>query len=291
MPSLRALEILVAVADEGSITAAGQRLFLTQPAVSHQLKALESELGAALIDRSASGAALTPEGRAVLPHAREAIAAAGRAALALQEQVDPIVRIACAESFTVPLLSPAIRAWTHRNESARLELIETTSSEEVLDAVRSDRADLGITPLQGGAGGLFVTELAAEEVVVTGAAEHDVLQQPVTLRRVARERLVGVDAQNGFSAWLTDQFAAAKSVQHNEIRVRSLTTAAALADAGVGLAVVPMSALAPEAPWVSLRPPLMRDVAAVTRSEPAGIVGRFVEILANANPPNDIQNR
>src|SRR4051794_41948583 len=76
MASLRQMEYLVAVVEEGSFTRAAQRLFVSQPALSHQVKALERSVGGPLLERQPSAVHLTPMGRAFLPHA----VAAGRAA-------------------------------------------------------------------------------------------------------------------------------------------------------------------------------------------------------------------
>lgn len=70
------LRSFVAVAELGQLTRAAERLHLSQPAVSAQIKALEDELGAALFERVAAGMALTRAGRHLLPHAERVLAAA-----------------------------------------------------------------------------------------------------------------------------------------------------------------------------------------------------------------------
>ncbi|MER6946670.1 LysR family transcriptional regulator [Nonomuraea sp. NPDC000554] len=68
---LRELRYFVAVADERNMTWAAERLFVSQPALSKQLRALERQLGFVLFDRVPSGVALTRQGEALLPVARE----------------------------------------------------------------------------------------------------------------------------------------------------------------------------------------------------------------------------
>src|SRR3954467_11735046 len=77
--SLRQMEYLVAVVEEGSFTRAAQRLFVTQPALSHQIKALETSAGGELLERRPHTIQLTPMGRAFLPHATAAVRAADEA--------------------------------------------------------------------------------------------------------------------------------------------------------------------------------------------------------------------
>ncbi len=78
------LRHFVALAELGSFVQASKALFLTQPALSRSVRALEDELGGALFDRLGRRTALTPFGQAVLPHARrlvgdaEALRLAGR---------------------------------------------------------------------------------------------------------------------------------------------------------------------------------------------------------------------
>src|SRR3954465_15016883 len=73
---LRQLEYFVAVAEEANFTRAAQRVHISQSGVSAQVKALETELGASLFDRSGRVARLTEVGTAVLPYARTALDAA-----------------------------------------------------------------------------------------------------------------------------------------------------------------------------------------------------------------------
>src|SRR4051812_28204124 len=77
--SLRQMEYLVAVIEEGSFTRAAQRLFVSQPALSHQVKALERSVGGPLLERTPHAVHLTPMGRAFLPHAVAAVRAADEA--------------------------------------------------------------------------------------------------------------------------------------------------------------------------------------------------------------------
>ncbi|HYF20530.1 MAG TPA: LysR family transcriptional regulator, partial [Ramlibacter sp.] len=66
----RHAELLVAVADTGSMHKAAQRLGIAQPAVSRVLAELEKAVGARLLERTAVGSALTPRGRALVAQAR-----------------------------------------------------------------------------------------------------------------------------------------------------------------------------------------------------------------------------
>src|SRR5512139_2553962 len=68
---LRQLRYFVAVAETGNISRAAKGIFLTQPALSRQIKALEEEIGQCLLERQAHSIRLTPVGQALLREARE----------------------------------------------------------------------------------------------------------------------------------------------------------------------------------------------------------------------------
>jgi DNA-binding transcriptional LysR family regulator len=75
LPMLQQLETFCVVAEAGSLSKAAERLHLTQPAITRQVRALERDVGALLLTRSPTGVVLTPVGQEVLVHARAAVAA------------------------------------------------------------------------------------------------------------------------------------------------------------------------------------------------------------------------
>jgi DNA-binding transcriptional LysR family regulator len=77
--SLAQIRYFVAVAEEGNVGRAAQRLRVAQPPVSRQIRALEDELGTPLFARTPRGMTLLPPGEAFLDHARAILAAVERA--------------------------------------------------------------------------------------------------------------------------------------------------------------------------------------------------------------------
>src|SRR6202171_3596627 len=77
--TLRQLEYFLAVVEKGSFTTAAASLHVTQPGLSHQIQALERDLGGPLLERLPRSVRLTPAGRVALPHARASLAHAQRA--------------------------------------------------------------------------------------------------------------------------------------------------------------------------------------------------------------------
>jgi DNA-binding transcriptional LysR family regulator len=96
LPDQQTLRAFVAVAREGKVSRAAERLHLSQPAVSLQLKALAESTGLTLFTRTPHGLALTPDGAALLPQAEKALAALadfGQAAQSLHNTVRGRLRI------------------------------------------------------------------------------------------------------------------------------------------------------------------------------------------------------
>ncbi|MEH3089008.1 MAG: LysR family transcriptional regulator [Microbacterium arborescens] len=283
MPSLRALEVLVSLADTGSISAAARSLHLSQPAVSHQVAALERELGVRLVDRGPVGATMTRAGRACVDHARAAVASAERAVAAATaaDAVQPL-RLAVAESFTLPFLVPVVTRW-RAEERPPLRLVETASASAAIAALRSGDLDLVVVPGPVPSDGLRGEVLGIEEVVAVGpnvpGGQTSPLS-PVPIARIAAEgELVGVDDANGFHGWLTEQCAAAGVVYRPHLQTRSVQQAAALAAAGFGTALVPRSALGAGMIGIATIPALDREIVAVTRVHADGATAAFVDAL------------
>src|SRR6201989_2125711 len=82
MLSMRALECLVTIVEQGSLTKAAAALHMSQPALSHQIAAIERELGTPVIERLPRGVRPTAAGLAAAAEARTALAAADRAVIA-----------------------------------------------------------------------------------------------------------------------------------------------------------------------------------------------------------------
>ncbi|NGO08025.1 LysR family transcriptional regulator [Streptomyces sp. HC44] len=281
MASLRALECLVAVADSGSITQAALLLHSSQPAVSHQLASLERETRTVLLRREPRGVKLTPAGRAAVADARRAIEAAAsavRSARAAGQAAGGVLRLACAQSLTVPLLAAVIRQWHRRYPEVAITLRESTAMDEALGLVDSDEVDVAVLTAPS-TGRFTITAVAEEEIVLAAPTGHRLAEQSaVRLEDLDGAPLVHFTPDNGLSAWLDQSFARAGVHPETVMRTSVTTAAPQLAAAGLGIAVCPVSAVSDGFPGAvrSFSPRWVRQLVAVTSAEPDPLVARFI---------------
>ncbi|MER5674046.1 LysR family transcriptional regulator [Pseudonocardia alni] len=291
MPTLRALECLVAVLDHGSVTGAAAALHLSQPALSHQLAQLEREIGTPLLERLPRGVRPTVAGRAVRADAVAALAAADRVLTtgrAVAHGGAGVLRVACAETMTAGLLAPVLRASSGAAARTRVELTELTSADEIAARVADGAADVGVSP-RPGRDGVGAEVLGREPLVAVLPRRHPLAGTPgpVPVAALGDGPVVHYDPGNGLAGWL-DTLAAGHGVALDAVtRTRSATTAARLADAGLGVAVVPVTALPAGAPGVvrALDPAQDREVVALTRAGRDPVVTAFVAALRRRGVP------
>jgi len=292
MVSMKALECLVTIVDQGSLTKAAVVLHMSQPALSHQIAAIERELGTAVVERLARGVRPTAAGLAAAAEARVALAAADRAVLAgrrVAAGASGRIRIACAETMTAWALLPVLHSWQRRFPDVELDLKEYTSADRMLDAMLAGGADITIGPPPTRTDE-HVEVLGQEEIVVVAPEEHRFADMAaVPLAELSAEPFVHYDQDNGFGVWL-DQFAATRGVvlPPPVLRTGSPRTAAQLAAAGMGVTIAPFSALTPR-PGGTIRPldpPELRDVVAIVAAPHDDLLRRFVRDLKRRGLPD-----
>lgn len=292
MISLRGFECLVTIVEQGSLTKAAAVLHMSQPALSHQIAAIERELGTAVIERLPRGIRPTAAGLAAVAEARIALAAAGRAMTAARRVAAGTggrIRIACAETMTGWLLVPVLRSWRHRFPDVELDLMEYTSADRMLEVLLAGGADISVAPPPTRTDEHF-EPLGEEEIVVVASPEHRfAAMDAVPLTELAGEPLVHYDRTNGNAVWV-DQFAAERGavLPRPTLRTGSPRTAAQLAAAGMGVAIVPISALTPRPDGTvrSFDPPELRDVIVIVAAPHDDLVRRFVADLKQRGLPS-----
>src|SRR5258707_1083825 len=147
--TLRQLEYFVAVVDEGSFTRAAQILHVTQPGLSHQIQALERDLGGPLLERLPRKVRLTPAGRTALPHARASLAHAertGSAARRASGVETGELHIGTLFSISVGVLPGALGIWRRQYPELQAHLVEFRHTDDLLAAMEAGQADVAARP-------------------------------------------------------------------------------------------------------------------------------------------------
>ena len=166
------LRTFAAVAEEGHLTRAAERLHVSQPAVSGQIKALEQELQVRLFDRSATGMVLTVAGQELLAATQRVLTAAEmlkQSARRLSGEIAGVLRIGTVSSPAANRLGDLLAATVERHPRLQLELQHEVSG-VALEAVREGRLDASF--YFGDAPGRDIVSLRLRDSVycVTGPA-------------------------------------------------------------------------------------------------------------------------
>lgn len=189
---LRQLRYFVAVAETSNISRAAQKLFLTQPALSRQIKALEDEIGQCLLERSAHSIRLTPAGDALLREARELLQRAEAMLQRVRTTGQSVrLRVGYAPSLASGLLSGAVENFAQKHPAARVELFDL-STKELLAGLESDTLDVALSVGQKRDGhGLRWTPLVQVSWQLAVNSQHPLARRRhITAAEVAREPLL-----------------------------------------------------------------------------------------------------
>lgn len=239
------LRAFVAVAEHQHVTRAAAALGLTQPAVSHQLKAFQRALGLALFERVGRGVRLTADGRALLPAASSALAALRSLEAAAAARSGLLVGdLAVAASNTIGIYRmPAWSAGFLEQYPGVGLRVRTVNTREAIALLREAAVDCALVEGPGTRDGLQELAVERDELVVVAAASHPLASLPAVgeanlaaHRYLARERGSGTEA---LAAELLGSAYRSGAVlelgQVDAVRVAAL--------AGLGWAVLPLAAI------------------------------------------------
>jgi DNA-binding transcriptional LysR family regulator len=285
--TLRQMEYLVAVVEEGSFTRAAQRLFVSQPALSHQVKALEQSVGGVLLERQPNAVHLTPMGRAFLPHAVAAVRAAEeaqRAAQGVGQLESGELRIATLHSIALGVVPAAIRAWRLAHPEVSFELHEYVNIDQLAEEMRLGVADVAVSSRPRQWDGPL-RSLGLEDLVVVLAVDDPLVdgrRRRVKLEQLADRPWVLYRPENALTPTVAEACGAAGFVPRAAVRTYHTATAMQLAAAGLGPALVPENVVEPGFTGAVLRPdpPVRRELVAFTRDDPDPLVTAFSDVLA-----------
>jgi DNA-binding transcriptional LysR family regulator len=262
------------VIELGSFSATADRLNLTQPAVSLQIRQLEKKLGVRLIERVGKRATPTPAGAELLLHARrisEAVTAARDGLAPYIEGSISRVRIGTGATACIHFLPPVLREL--RRLFASLEVIVNTgNSVDILKQVEENTLDLGLVTLPAPGRMFQVTPLFDDEFVVLSPRRGGLLPRAVTPVVLARHPIVLHESGSQTRRIVDDWFAEAGLFVKPAMELGSVEAIKELVGAGLGCGVVPRMAV--DGPYKatnllvqSLSPRLSRKIGLVMRRD------------------------
>jgi molybdate transport repressor ModE-like protein len=247
LPELSALEVLSAIADTGSLSAAAREVGLTQQAVSARLKSIEAQTGVRLVNRTTRGSTLTPAGVVVAGWTEQLLDAARRLDAGLASmRTAARAHLKVAASLTIaeqllPRWLVSMQVTAHRRGETAPEVTFTAiPSEAVITAVRDGAADLGFIEIRGATRGLRSRVVARDELVVVVPPEHKWARRISPLTAAELDQTFLVSRRSGWHHLLGDDETAvgAEDSGQDVLEFGSAASVRAAVLAGAGPAVM-----------------------------------------------------
>lgn len=148
MLNLSQLQTFVMVASEGSMTAAADKLFLTQPAVSQQMKNMEDDLGVELIVRGSKQIKMTAQGEILYEHAKKILSLAQSAEVSIKSigaQLRGELRIGTLNSIGLHLMSPVVSRLLKFNPDFKIK-VDYAKGEDLIQSYLAGHLDVLVLP-------------------------------------------------------------------------------------------------------------------------------------------------
>ncbi len=288
------LRAFLAVAKEGSFSRAARALFLSQPAVSKRVAALEADLEARLFDRIGHAVQLTEAGRLLLPRARAILHALDEARQALGDLSGRVAgRLAMATSHHVGLhrLPPVLRAFTARWPEVELDL-QFMASERAGEAVRRGERELAVVTLPAEPpAGLECRAIWPDPLSFVVGPEHPLCAAgEVTPWELSAHPAVLPSAGTHTRALVEDAFRAVGATIPVRLETDYLETIKMLVSVGLGWSVLPQTLLGPELTPLAVRGLRLSRTLGVIRHRQhtlSNAARAMFALLAEAGAPGD----
>ena len=269
------------IARQRNLSRAAEALHLTQPALTARLQSLEAELGTPLFERSHRGMRLTDAGLAFLPHAERALEALDTGRTLLAEHARGTagrLTIGTAPAVGAYVLPGLLARYVERFAAIRL-VVRTGHSEEIADLVARGELDIGlIRELHHP--GLIVASLYEDELLLVVPPSHEFVGLGrIDVERLADATLVLFDRTSSYYDLTNAIFRAAGVAPRSIIELDNIEAAKQVVRQGLGVALLPVTAIAGDVARGALRAipldgvaPMRRRIVSIRRSGSGGAV-------------------
>jgi DNA-binding transcriptional LysR family regulator len=297
------LTAFVTVARTGSISRAADALFVTQPAVTARLQALEKTLGTQLLVRSRQGSRLTDAGRALLPHAQRALAALAHGREAVQEVLTGgagRLTIGAAPAVSTYVLPAMLHRFQAGHPGVRLS-VRSGHSEEVLEMVLREEVEIGLMrPIQHPE--ISATLLYEDEVVLVVHRGHPFAAAGhVRMGELAGENLILFDRTSSYHELTSAIVRQAGISPRGRLDVDNIDAAKRMVEQRLGIAMLPRTSVQAEVGSgrlvpvkVTDMPPVRRQIVVARRrdaGEVSPVLAAFLATLDDLRPSEERSHR
>lgn len=244
------LEAFLAVSDHSSFQRASEHLNVSQSALTRRIQKLETALGVTLFERTTRRVSLTLAAKHFRNRARDMVDDAAETMLSLRDDTrrfahlrNEIVTIAAIPTAGHNILPDAIRRFRDAGQTARIRILDHNAN-DVADAVAAGDADLGISFIPAAEPGLDFRKLASDRFVLV-MRKDDPAKGEGSIRwaEIDTSRLIVPWKGTGNRMLIDNALARSGRVLDWAYEVRRSTTHLDLVEAGIGIAVLPRSAL------------------------------------------------
>jgi DNA-binding transcriptional LysR family regulator len=270
------LRSFLRVAEAGSFTRAAEELYLTQPAVTQHVRALERELGVPLFDRTGRGAQLTSAGEALCRYVRRSVALLEECRQVLADlETGAAGRLVLGAGVTTSIfhLPGWLRAFGDTYPGVDV-VVRTGRSREVAALALEREIDLGLVTSPVRHPDLQVAGLFEEEIVLVTPRGHALAGRALTSAELAEAPLILFPQATGFREYLDRALAEAGVAARVKMESDSVEAIKSFVAVGLGVSFLPAAAVEAEVTSgvlaraeVAGLPPLRRQTSVLYRTD------------------------
>jgi DNA-binding transcriptional LysR family regulator len=245
--TIKQIECFLTIAELGSFSRASKRLNTAQPALSQAIKDLEAELGVRLFDRTTRSVELTEAGREFEPSAAKALEDLQLAVDGVHELAERRrgrVRVAAPPLLAAVVLPPAIAEFRVQFPGISIQIADV-GTEQIIDRVRRGKADCGIGTFAASEEGIERVPLVKDSLMLFCDHSNPLNgMTSVNWSECAEHPLITLTRDSGIRRLIEVGVETCEIPLKPAYEVGHVTTAIALVEAGLGVAILPAYALA-----------------------------------------------